>query len=404
MSMVKKPTSPRSRLVQQQALLILLFFVALSGCTVSHTHISVAKDVPQFIDDGDSASLLQALQYQQSFVRSRTHGETLKLGGTIYTETMLEKSLAAFAEILKMNLSPVEQDNLIRNEFTIFQAGGRSHSKNKELLVTGYFEPVLSGSLKKTPPFIYPLYSVPADLSVLTDVHGEKRYGRIVSKDGNIVRPYWTREQIDTSAVLEGNELVYLKDRFDAFLLHVQGSGKIQLQNGETRSIRYAGNNGHPYSSIGKLLVDEKKLKLREASIPTIRKYLSNNPGEMTRILNHNRRYIFFDWGTGASPKGSSGVPLTPERSVAIDGEVLPMKTVAFLLTEKPILDERGRISGWQPIHRFVFPQDTGAAIKGSGRVDLFWGSGDYAEIAAGSMKQPGKLYFLIKKDTTKHQ
>jgi membrane-bound lytic murein transglycosylase A len=146
-------------------------------------------------------------------------------------------------------------------------------------------------------------------------------------------------------------------------------------------------------------LVDEKKITLREASIPKIRSYLHNNPKDMTRVLNHNRRYIFFDWGTGNSPRGSSGVPLTPERSVAIDGDVLPMKTVAFLLTERPVLDEDGNISHWQPMHRFVFPQDTGAAIKGSGRVDLYWGSGDFAEKAAGSMKQQGKLYFLIKND-----
>ncbi len=402
--MVEKLASNRFQLVQQQALLVFLFFILLSGCTVSHTHISLAKDVPQFLDDGDSASLLQALRYQQHFVRDQHRGKLLRLGNKIYTEAMLEESLAAFAEILEQDLPANEQDRLIRQNFTIYQASGRPQSTAKELLVTGYFEPVLEGSLKKEPPFIYPLYAVPADLIIQTDANGKKNYGRVVPEDGKVFRPYWTREEIDGSTILEGNELVYLKDRFDAFLLHVQGSGKIQLHDGEIRSIRYADNNGQPYSSIGKLLVDENKLSLSEANIPKIRSYLSNHPEEVTRVLNHNRRYIFFAWSTEKSPIGSSGVPLTPERSVAIDRDVLPMKTVAFLQTQRPVLDKDGKISHWQPMHRFVFPQDTGAAIKGSGRVDLFWGSGDFAEKAAGSMKQQGRLYFLIKNDTGEQQ
>jgi len=400
-SVVAKAVLHRSQLAKQRVLLVVLFFAALSGCTISHTQISIAKDVPQFIDDGDPVSLIQALRQQQHFVRHQS--KPLKLGQRIYTAAMLEESLAAFAEIMERDISASEQDRLIKKHFTVFQADGRSTSKDKEVLVTGYFEPVLEGSLTRDPPYLYPLYAAPADLRTQTDVNGGKKYGRIVPEDGNVFRPYWTRREIDGSTILQGNELVYLKNRFDAFLLHVQGSGKIKLQDGETRSIRYAANNGHPYSSIGKLLVDEKKLTLSEASIPKIREYLRNNPGEMTRVLNHNRRYIFFAWTTENSPRGSSGAALTPERSVAIDREVLPMKTVAFLLTQRPVFAENGNIRGWQPMHRFVFPQDTGAAIKGSGRVDLFWGSGDFAEKAAGSMKQQGKLYFLIKKDIGEH-
>jgi hypothetical protein len=137
-----------------------LFFILLSGCTVSHTHISIAQDAPQFIDDGDPISLLQALRYQQDFLGNQGHGTPLKLGSRIYTNAMLKESLAAFAEILEQGLSPVEQDRLIQKNFTVFQAGGRSNSKNNEMLVTGYFEPILEGSLIQDPPFsLSPLFS-----------------------------------------------------------------------------------------------------------------------------------------------------------------------------------------------------------------------------------------------------
>ena len=389
----------RCHLISQPVLLTLLVLVLLSGCTLSHTPVSVAKNVPLFIDDGDPASLLSALKHQQDFVHSQSRGEILQIDGKAYSDIMLQESLAAFAEILAMNLSPLEQDRIIKNNFTIFKAGGRpAASRPGEMLVTGYYEPVLEGSLKKSFPFIYPLYSVPRDLKVRTTANGKKIVGRVAPEADNAFKPYWTREQIDSLQILQGNELAYLKDPFDVFLLHVQGSGRIRLQNGEIRAVRYRESNGHPYSSIGKLLVDEKKLTLSEADIPAIRKYLTNFPEEMSRVLNHNRRYIFFDWGDGESPRGSSGAPLTPERSVAIDKEVLPMKTVAFLLTERPVMDTYGRISHWRPMHRFVLPQDTGSAIKGSGRVDLFWGSGAYAEKAAGAMRHKGRLYFLIKK------
>lgn len=398
--MVGKPPLYKTQPAQHPVLFFLLSLLIFSGCTFPHPHISIAKDVPPFIDDGDVISLKQALRHQQSVVRNQSVERTLKLGGKIYTDAMLKKSLDAFAEILEMNLSPIEKDNLIKKHFTIFQAGGRSTSTNKEMLVTGYYEPVLEGSLVRVPPFIYPLYTMPNDLKVQRNADGKKMFGRFSPDEGSVLKPYWTRAEIDGSTILKGNELVYLKDIFDAFLFHVQGSGKVKLRDGEIRSVRYAGNNGHPYSSIGKLLVDEKKLTLSEANIPAIRSYLRDNPNELSRVLNHNRRYIFFDWGDEDSPRGSCGVPLTPERSVAIDEDVLPMRTVAFLSTETPVFDGNGNISHWLPMHRFVFPQDTGAAIKGSGRVDLFWGSGDFAEKAAGVMKQQGKLYFLIKNET----
>ena len=207
---------------------------------------------------------------------------------------------------------------------------------------------------------------------------------------------FWSREEIENENLLAGSELVYLRDPFDAYLLQVQGSGKVRLPDGTIRAIRFGGHNGHGYKSIGKLLVDEGKMTLEEASVPAIRSYLAANPDEIERILHYNPRYIFFKWGDDASPQGSTHVSLTPGRSIAIDRAVLPAPVIAYLVTEKPRIDIDGTLLDWEPLRRFVLPQDSGAAIKGPGRADLFLGSGRFAELNAGQMKQPGKLYFLI--------
>jgi membrane-bound lytic murein transglycosylase A len=213
----------------------------------------------------------------------------------------------------------------------------------------------------------------------------------------NQIQPFWTRKEIEENGHAAGCELVYVKDPVDAFILHVQGSGKIQLTDGSIRSIHYAASNGLEYFSIGKLLVDQGKISLEEASIPTIRAYLVAHPEEQNTILHHNKKFIFFNWAPSGDPVGSLGEPLVAGRSIAIDPNVLPRQAFAFLISKKPELDNDGNILRWVPMQRFVFPQDTGSAIKGAGRADLYWGSGSYAKTAAGSMKEKGKLFFLVK-------
>ncbi len=204
--------------------------------------------------------------------------------------------------------------------------------------------------------------------------------------------------EIDRDNPLAGSELVYLRDPFDAFLLQVQGSGRIRLADGSVKSVRFAGHNGQEYNSIGKLLVDEGKLSRKEVSIPAIRRYLSEHPGERKRILDHNPRVVFFTWGDEGNPQGSLGQELTPGRSVAIDNHTLPTALFGYLASRKPVVDSDGSILCWKPLTRFVLPQDSGAAIRGAGRVDLFLGSGTYARTTAGHMQEPGTLYFLLAK------
>lgn len=378
------------------ALLLCLIVALLQGGCASKKGFFLSENYTLFYDDGDLASLRSAIEQQQHYLNTFASNQLISVGDKSFSVAKLSESLIAFREIIDLEPSPLELDRIIQENFTVFQAGGRQSSSTNKMLVTGYFEPILQGSLTLKPPFIYPVYSPPTDL-VERSVTGKKTIGRI-DRDGTFL-PYWTREEIDNNNIAKGYELAYLKDRFDVFLLHVQGSGKIQLRDGSVKSIYYSTNNGHPYSSIGKLLVDEEKMTLEESSIPAIRKYLTDNHDEEQRILNHNDRYIFFHWGNGEPVRGSIGEPLTPGRSIAIDGNSLPMGMIAYLISQKPVLDKSNRIVSWKPLQRFVLPQDSGSAIKGAGRVDLFWGSGKYAEIAAGTMKEKGYLYFLLKND-----
>jgi membrane-bound lytic murein transglycosylase A len=178
------------------------------------------------------------------------------------------------------------------------------------------------------------------------------------------------------------------------FFLHIQGSGQIQLPNGTRLRIGYAATNGKPYHSVGKILLEQGKLRPGETSTPAIRRYLQTHPAEQNRIFSLNPRYIFFQ-PTPGGPRGSLGVPLTPGRSLAIDPKVYPQGALGFIQTRRPVVDQQEQVT-WQEFSRFVLLQDSGAAITGWGRADLFWGSN--AETEAGSMAQEGELYLLVKK------
>ncbi len=316
---------------------------------------------------------------------------------TAYPVSWMITSCQYFIHLVETTPTAFLPQKIIEN-FNIYQAGGRKKARKGEMLVTGYYEPLLTGSLTRKAPFLYPLYSVPEDL-VTKEQNGKKRILRKTAS-GNLL-PYWSREEIEENKPLKGYELVFLKDPFDAFSLHVQGSGKILLQNGTLRSIRYAGSNGHQYHSIGKLLVDRGIMKREDVTMPKIRQYLVDHPEQLKDILYHNKRYIFFSWAnTNIPPAGSTGATLTPTRSIAIDPKTLPTGAIAYLTTRYPTI-ENGKITSWQPFRRFVLPQDSGSAIKGAGRVDIFWGNGTEAKAIAGSMKEKGKLFFLVKKGYT---
>lgn len=267
-------------------------------------------------------------------------------------------------------------------------------------LITGYYEPLLRGSRLRESASQVPLYARPPDLLVidLADVEprlaGMRLRGRL---QGNRVVPYYSRAEIDTRAPLAGHELLWVDDPVDAFFLEIQGSGRVQLRDASIVRVGYAEQNGHPYRAIGRTLIDQGALPAQAVTAPSIRDWLRSNPEQARAVMHSNPSVVFFRElpsalnDPQAGPPGSLGVPLTAERSVAIDRRVVPLGSLLWLDTVHPV---QGR--AWQ---RAVLGQDTGGAIIGTVRADVFWGFGPQAERAAGTMKHSGRLWLLSPRD-----
>ncbi len=276
-----------------------------------------------------------------------------------------------------------------------FEKWFRPYVVQGEGLFTGYFEASLNGSPFPTPRYRFPLYKRPDDL-VLVDLgkfkeslKGKRTAGRVVQ---GRLQPYQDRAAIRRGALLNrGLELLWVDDPIDAFFLHIQGSGRVTFEDGTSLRIGYDGHNGHDYYAIGRELVNRGILSTEEVSLQSIRKWLRENLGQSNQVMDLNKSYIFFrtlpDKGLG--PIGAQGVPLTPGRSLAIDKQFIPMGIPLWLDTTDPLKPET-------PLRRLVVAQDTGGAIKGTVRGDLFWGHGPEALGRAGVMKQQGKYYLLL--------
>jgi membrane-bound lytic murein transglycosylase A len=262
--------------------------------------------------------------------------------------------------------------------------------------ITGYYEPLIKGDRKQTQRARYPIYGVPDDLIVvdLAGVYPELKNLRLRGRlDGNRLVPYFNRTDIEnTASTLRAKSIAWAEDPVDLFFLQIQGSGRIELPNGEHMRIGYADQNGHPYKSIGKLLVERGEMKLEEASMQSIKAWGKNNPDKLPELLASNPSYVFFrELPNGLNgPLGSLGVPLTPGHSIAVDTKFIPQGAPVFLSTTYPLSN--------QPLNRLVMAQDTGGAITGAVRADLFWGFGDEAGEQAGKMKQSGRLWVLLPK------
>ena len=235
------------------------------------------------------------------------------------------------------------------------------------------------------------------DLSLFNEKFKEENI--IARIEGNKVVPYYSRRLIEEESVLAGKglEMAWLKDPLDVAFLHIQGSGRLRLRDGNELLVHYRASNGRPYRSIGRYMIEKGFVKREEISMQAIRKYLTENPEVLDDVLNYNPSYVFFQQVENG-PLGSIGVLLTPGRSIALDSRVFPRGALGFIVCEKPSLNEQREIVGWTKFSRFVVNQDTGGAIKGAGRADIFWGSGPYAELTAGHLRHEGDLYILIKK------
>jgi membrane-bound lytic murein transglycosylase A len=261
-------------------------------------------------------------------------------------------------------------------------------------LITGYYEPLLHGSWTRTERYRHPIYRAPDDLlSIeLGAIHPELRGKRVRGRlDGRRVVPYYSRAEIDNAATpLAGNELLWVDDPVALFLLHVQGSGRVRLESGEMVAIGYAQQNGHPYTAIGRTLIERAGFAPEQVDLPTIRAWLAQHPDEAQSLMNSNASYVFFTLRDGGlpGPLGSLGVPLLAQQAVAVDPAYIPLGTPVWLDTDLP--------GDGAPYRRLLFAQDTGGAIKGPLRADVFFGGGSEAEDYAGRMKQRGRLYVLL--------
>jgi peptidoglycan lytic transglycosylase A len=391
-------------------LLSALLFLSFTGCALLRVKPPEIKRsalirvdpsrYPDFLDDMDYDGLESCIQQSISYLNRIPPTVEFWFGQDVFNASHMIRSLESFLDFIRTKPLEDELKSYIRDNYLVYTSLGSDNSK--KVLFTGYYEPDLEGSLKKDATYKFPIYTRPddwtsVDLSLFSpQFQGKKIIGRYTNQS---VVPYYDRKEIDSDGLLEGKAKViaWVKDRIDLFFLQIQGSGKIYLDNGKTLKVHYHATNGQPYRSIGKLLVDEGKIPLEEISMQKIRSYLHHHPQEIEAVLNYNPSYVFFKIEQNG-PLGCLEVELTPGRSIALDRRLFPSGALAFIKTQKPLISGDGTIRKWTALSRFVLNQDTGGAIRGPGRADIFWGNGPYAEIAAGHMQELGSLFFLILK------
>lgn len=351
-------------------------------------------------DDRDFQDLADAVRMSLAYYSTVPQDALVPVGEAVIRARDVFGDLAHFLAIVdNETLSASRKLDRIKDEFELYRSVG-SDGKGK-VLVTGYYEPRLSCRLEQDETFKHPLYRKPDDMIEvdLTQFGSgwprNKLFGRLTGKQ---VVPYYSREEIEKGAMKGKDlEILWCSDPIDIYFLQVQGSGKADLGEGTVISVLYDAQNGRPYRSIGSALIAAGAFTREEMSLQSIREYLRAHPAETDALLNSNPSYVFFRLDTGPSV-GNIGVPLTPGRSIATDSRLFPRGAIALIRTERPVIAADGSIREWMPFTRFVMNQDTGGAIRGAGRVDLFWGQGKEAEISAGSMKQDGELFFLVRK------
>ncbi|MEP7312441.1 MAG: murein transglycosylase A [Pseudomonadota bacterium] len=277
-------------------------------------------------------------------------------------------------------------------------------------LITGYYEPVLRGARSRGAGFEVPLYAVPDDLvtvdlgELYPALKGERIRGRLT---GRRVVPYYDRAALTRGDLLRGKEIVFVDSAVDAFFLQIQGSGRVTLPDGQVLRLAYADQNGHPYRAIGRYLVDRGELTVEQATAPGLRQWLRDHPERLAEVLNANPSVVFFREekliDQAAGPRGALGVPLTAGRSIAIDPRQLPLGAPVFLATTWPPANDAANAqrATSAPLARLMLAQDTGGAIRGPVRADLFWGLGPQAGELAGTLRQQGRLWLLWPKGQT---
>lgn len=267
--------------------------------------------------------------------------------------------------------------------------------EDRDGLFTGYYEPLLNGASEKSDKYNIPLYARPDDLITVNlgdfreSLKGETVMGRVT---GEKLVPYYTRREIEGGKIDGTEKIIWVDNAVDAFFLHIQGSGQVRMEDGTVLRVGYAAANGRAYTAIGKSMLDKGYLQKGDVSMQSIRKWLAENPDKAADVMNINESYVFFRKLDGDGPLGAEGVALTPGRSLAVDRKKLPYGAPVYIDAAPPE-------AGDAPMQRLMIAQDTGGAIRGAVRGDVFWGAGDVAAHKAGLMKSAGQDYLLLPKN-----
>lgn len=378
-----------------------LFFVPTALFADRLVTILPQSQIPDFLDDGAQSDLKNAIRQSLQFYSILPKNESFPLGARHVSVAELAASLEHFLNFLEQEPSPKELARFVRNEFQVYRSRGAKNQQDSKprVIFTAYHEYFLSAKLSPDREYRYPIYAKPKDLKEFRKKNGQ----RIVRRQrGNNLVPYYTRKEIDSDKVLQGKglEIAWSRSPLDILFLQIQGSGWIFVPGSDEKyHIRYAADNGHPYQSVGRALIESGAIPKAEFSRQKMIEFLEGlSEQERQMVLNVNPRYIFFEIVSAThQTRGSLAVPLTAGRSIATDPKIFPKGALAFIQTELPVQDANGRWST-KPLTRFVLNQDEGGAIQGAGRVDFFMGGGEEASLTAQRMWYPGELYFLLKK------
>jgi membrane-bound lytic murein transglycosylase A len=336
--------------------------------------------IPDFGDawyKAKGVGLRRAIQHSIDYLKKPSSQSRFPVGSITHEQAMA--SLEVFLALLDHAGSPEALDDLVRDNFDVYISVGCDDAGT--VLFTGYYSPIFDGSLERTDRFRFPLYRLPPGFEKNED--GEPVGG-----------PWHTREEIETRDLLAGNEIIWLGDRFETYVISVQGSGFIRLPDGSLYEIGYAGHNGYDYTPIRKMMVADGVIDRYKLSLDTMIRYFKDHPQDLDVYLHQNKRYIFFQ-ETRGGPFGCLGQPVTPYHSIATDKDIFPPGCLAFVDTQIPNVPGQSM----RRFRNFVLDQDRGAAIRAPGRCDIYMGVGAEAGKKAGFTFSEGRLYYLFAKE-----
>lgn len=334
---------------------------------------------------GSNTALLESIDRSMGWFEKPSSRQFFPSQGI--THDQARASVLAMRHLLSGSGSPQAFEQAVRQNFDCYTSVGYDGSGT--VLYTGYYSPIFNASRVQTPEYRYPLYRRPADLE--SDPVTGKTLGRRV---GDTVVSYPRRAAIENSNLLAGQELVWLRDRFEQYLAHIQGSARLTLTDGGTMYVGFAGYNGHEYTSISRELVREGKLDRNRINLKSVREYFQKNPQDLDTYIRRNDRFVFFrEYDGGTWPSGSLGVKVTTMRSLATDKSVFPRGGVTLAVTRVSPVEGQ-----WRRFEQLMADQDTGGAIRAAGRADIYMGVGAEAEQIAGRQYAEGRLYYFFLK------